>query len=328
MSYLLDALKKATSVNSTEPKLNNDDLHKQLTSSDSEQPSGKNLPKALASYALLAFAFAIGGFVLGDGAEIIVNYQNDSNVNKIETAKPIPDETLIPFYGATHDSAKYFATPNEYNQQLISLKTAQAEQLKKEILAQQKADEKAKKQLMEQQIQSLLSQQNIQQAIVANKATKTPTEKVSSTNANGPVKLSLNRDELGDVSPELLKAFENAIDDTNNSSVNDVVEEPEIDLSKHFAEPEIEVDLRNRQLIPAKPLAQMPQWLQNEVPSLHFSLHMYTSEVASSWVRLNGQDYYTGGMTKDGVIIEEIQPQTVILQFQGQRFSLKALSSW
>lgn len=325
MSYLLDALKKATSVNANAPLVNADDLQKQLALSDSDEPKGRKSPKTLVSYILLAFALTLGGFVLGDGAEVLVHYQTDSTINEIENVATI-EEALIPFYGPAHASAKYFAAPDEYNQQLVVLKTEQVEQLKKALLAKSQADELAKKQLMEQQIQSLLSQQNIQQAIASNRATNVPAEKVAVNDATAPVKLSLNKDELGDVSPELLRAFESAIDDSNNPLVNEVVEEPVVDFRKPFTEPE--VDLRNPDSVPVKPLAQMPQWLQNEVPSLHFSLHMYTSETASSWVRLNGQDYYTGGITKDGVVIEEIQPQMVVLQFQGQRFSLKALANW
>ncbi|WNC67923.1 general secretion pathway protein GspB [Thalassotalea nanhaiensis] len=326
MSYLLDALKKATQVNSNEPKLNSDDLQKQLGLSDTEQPSSRKLPKALASYILLAFAFILGGFVLGDGAEIVVHYQADSNTNKVAPVEPVRDEALIPFYGPMHDSAKYFATPEAYNKQLVALKTKQAQQLKNEAVAKQEAEEKASKQLMEQQIQSLLSQKSIQQAMIANQTASIPTEKPRVTDTTEPVKFSLNKDELGGVSPELLEAFESALDDSNKPLESEEVEEPVVDLSKRFIEPD--VDLRKSKSVPVKPLAQMPQWLQNEVPSLHFSLHMYTSDVASSWVRLNGKDYYTGGITKDGLVIEEIQPQTVVLQFQGQRFSLKALSSW
>ncbi|WOH39389.1 general secretion pathway protein GspB [Thalassotalea fonticola] len=326
MSYLLDALKKATTVNSSEPVVEPDDLKKQLALSDSDKPKHRKLPKTIASYVLLAFAFTVGGFVLGDGAEILVHYQADADTDTIEDVIIVEEEALIPFYGTQHESAKYFNSPKDYNQQLIVSKTEQAEQLKQALLAKTQADELAKKQLMEQQIQSLLSQHNIQQAIAANQTAKVSAEKVVVNEATAPVKLSLNKDELGDVSPELLQAFENAIDDSNNPLVNELIEEPEINLNKPYTEPE--VDLRKPHSIPVKPLAQMPQWLQNEVPSLHFSLHMYTSETASSWVRLNGQDYYTGGITKDGVVIEEIQPQMVVLQFQGQRFSLKALSSW
>ena len=326
MSYLLDALKKATTVNSNEPKLSKDNLEKQLRLSDTEPSNSRKLPKALASYVLLAFAFILGGFVLGDGADLIVHYQTDLNANEIDMVETVREEALIPFYGTMHDSAKFFSDPEAYNKKLFALRTKQAQQLKNEIIAKQKAEEKANKRLMEQQIKSLLSQKSIQQAMVANQTANISTEKQRATDTTAPVKFSLNKDELAGVSPELLEAFESALDDTNNPLVNEELEEPVVDLSKRFIEPD--VDLRKPNTVPVKPLSQMPQWLQNEVPSLHFSLHMYTSDVASSWVRLNGKDYYTGGITKDGLVIEAIQPQTVVLQFQGQRFSLKALSSW
>lgn len=328
MSYLLDALKKSTAGNSNEAKVPTDDLQKQVALSDSDKSGRSKLGKTVVSYILLALAFTLGGFVLGDGAEVLVHYQTDSNsnLNQSEEVATITEETLIPFYGKTHKSAEYFASPDEYNKQLIILKSDQAKQQKEAAFAKSQADELAKKQLLEQQIKVLLSQQSIQQEIVNNQRANASSALVDVNKATAPVKLSLNKDQLGDVSPELLKAFESAIDDTYNPVANETLDEPVIDLTKRFVEPEI--DLRKPHSIPVKPLAQMPQWLQNEVPNLHFSLHMYSSEAESSWVRLNGKDYYTGGITKDGVIIEEIKPQMVVLQFQGRRFSLKALSNW
>ena len=76
-----------------------------------------------------------------------------------------------------------------------------------------------------------------------------------------------------------------------------------------------------------RPLAQMPQQIQNSIPSLDFEQHIYASD-GQGWVKVNGRDRYEGDYIGDNLVVEKILPQKVILSFQGETFSLPALTNW
>jgi len=109
------------------------------------------------------------------------------------------------------------------------------------------------------------------------------------------------------VSDDLLSRFQNAIDDTE--------QEPVIANSAQRAE------------ITVPTLADMPTWLQNDLPSLSFEQHIYTSE-GDSWVKVNGRERYEGDKITDKLVLDYIYAQKVILTFKGEKFSMPALSTW
>ena len=113
------------------------------------------------------------------------------------------------------------------------------------------------------------------------------------------------------VSDELLARFQSAIDETSESD-----EPADIsDINKASDEQYV------------RSLTDMPQWLQDEIPALKFEMHIFATE-GQGWVRVNGQDKYQGDSLSDGLILTEILPQQVILAYQGEQFSLPALSTW
>ena len=112
------------------------------------------------------------------------------------------------------------------------------------------------------------------------------------------------------VSDDLLARFQAAIDETKDSSVN---EKSLVDNQ------EIENDV--------KPLTQMPAWVQRGIPSLTFEQHIYASD-GEGWVNVNGRDRYEGDLVADGLTIDKILPQQVILTYRGETFSLPALTNW
>ncbi len=112
------------------------------------------------------------------------------------------------------------------------------------------------------------------------------------------------------VSDNLLARFQAAIDDTKNASIKTK---------------DIEHDNRTNSDI--KSLTQMPTWVQEGVPSLRFEQHIYASD-GEGWVNVNGRDRYEGDSLGNGVVIDEILPQQVILTYRGEKFSLPALTNW
>lgn len=121
---------------------------------------------------------------------------------------------------------------------------------------------------------------------------------------------SVEAAEVEEVSPELLALFQAAVE-----------ENP---LEQHAQQPE---QSRQEQKQQIKPLTQMPNWVQQGVPSLSFEQHIYASD-GQGWVTVNGRDRYQGDMINVDLQVSEILPQQVILSYRGQRFSLPALTNW
>ncbi|GAA5130133.1 AAA family ATPase [Thalassotalea piscium] len=110
-----------------------------------------------------------------------------------------------------------------------------------------------------------------------------------------------------EVSDEVLARFQSALEATAN--------EP-IENTNHIT-PASEI----------KPLSQMPLWLQEAIPALKFEMHLFSSD-GLGWVRVNGEDKYQGDTIAEGLVLTDILPQQVILTYQGEQFSMAALSSW
>lgn len=77
----------------------------------------------------------------------------------------------------------------------------------------------------------------------------------------------------------------------------------------------------------ALPLNQMPEWVQQGVPSLNLEMHIYASD-GQGWIRVNGDDRFEGQQINNDLRVEKILPQKVVLNFRGELFTLVALSTW
>ena len=110
------------------------------------------------------------------------------------------------------------------------------------------------------------------------------------------------------VSESLLARFQSAIENTNDGEVKG---------SSAARETDVEI----------RPLTDMPLWVQQGVPSLAFDTHIYASD-GNGWVKVNGRDRYEQDEIAEHVILEEILPQQVVLSYQGEKFSLAALTNW
>lgn len=112
------------------------------------------------------------------------------------------------------------------------------------------------------------------------------------------------------VSEDLLARFQAAIEDTNN-----------------VASTQAQPTLAPKSNSEIRSITQMPAWVQDSLPNLTFEQHIYASD-GQGWVNVNGRDRYEGDSITDGLIIDKILPQQVILTFKGETFSLPALTSW
>jgi general secretion pathway protein B len=74
-------------------------------------------------------------------------------------------------------------------------------------------------------------------------------------------------------------------------------------------------------------LATLSQQTKDAIPTLMYQRHEYSGDPAKSSVVLNGKALRAGAAV-GGVKVEEILPDSVVLDFQGTRFRLRALNSW
>jgi type II secretory pathway predicted ATPase ExeA len=137
------------------------------------------------------------------------------------------------------------------------------------------------------------------------------------------------------VSSDLLARFQMAIDETrvqdnqatsqfsNNDIPAEIIEDSPFANQAHS----ISSSIQGKGNSQVKPLSQMSQKVQNAIPTLQFEQHIYASD-GSGWVNVNGRDRYEGDFIADGLKLNKILPQRVILSYEGQKFSLSALTHW
>ena len=88
-------------------------------------------------------------------------------------------------------------------------------------------------------------------------------------------------------------------------------------------------ELKNASLVEhdAPFIVTLSQQTKDRIPTLLYSRHDYSGKPGQSSVVLNGKALKAGAST-NGVKVEEILPDSVVLSFQGTRFRLRALNSW
>ena len=144
---------------------------------------------------------------------------------------------------------------------------------------------------------------------------------------------------LVDENPAVAELYQNRdlVDDTvipkQTSSAaldlytNSSVEEP-IDLTAVLQSAREEIKNASLDEHPVPLLATMSQQTKDGIPTLYYQRHDYSSNVAISTVVLNGKPLQVGGSLGQGIKVEEILPDSVVLSYQGTQFRLRALNSW
>ncbi|MBF7074833.1 general secretion pathway protein GspB [Glaciecola sp. MH2013] len=68
--------------------------------------------------------------------------------------------------------------------------------------------------------------------------------------------------------------------------------------------------------------------LQTKIPSMQFSAHLYSSNAENRWVRINGRRLMEGDYIAEGLQLVNIEPQSVVLAFEDEVFTMNALTNW
>lgn len=75
-------------------------------------------------------------------------------------------------------------------------------------------------------------------------------------------------------------------------------------------------------------LIDLSQQTKDSIPTVHYLRHDYSSNASQSTVVLNSKTLAVGGSPLPGMKVEEILQDSVVLNYQGTQFRLRALNSW
>jgi general secretion pathway protein B len=110
-----------------------------------------------------------------------------------------------------------------------------------------------------------------------------------------------------EVSAELRERFASALAETEQSR-------PAANLTAHSA--------------PAQDVGMLDLTLQRQLPRLKFEAHVFATQPAQRWVKVNGKSLQEGQWITADVRLKEITPHYVLLEFGNTLFSMRALSEW
>lgn len=115
--------------------------------------------------------------------------------------------------------------------------------------------------------------------------------------------------DLSGLSPELAARFE---------SILSTPEEEYIDSNKdaHTTKPGIIALVHNGKQFAGR------------LPAMNFQTHNYTSNPSQRWVKVNGKEVNMGGSITQGIILLDINPRHVMIEFEGQKIEIPALYEW
>lgn len=120
-----------------------------------------------------------------------------------------------------------------------------------------------------------------------------------------------NQEPRVNISPELLKRFEEAVAAVDQAPVeNDAYQADVVSMGD----------------VPK--IHELPASILTRLPSMAFSAHMYASDDENRWVRVNGMRLSEGEYVEDGLQVIKIEPQHVVMSFRGEEFVMNALTDW
>ena len=104
--------------------------------------------------------------------------------------------------------------------------------------------------------------------------------------------------------------------------------EQSVDIDKILQQAREEVENASLDDHPVPFLADLSQQTKDDIPTLYYQRHDYSSDTNRSSIVLNGTTFKVGGSPLPGMKVEEILPDSVVLNYRGTQFRLRALNSW
>ena len=104
--------------------------------------------------------------------------------------------------------------------------------------------------------------------------------------------------------------------------------EQSVDIDQILQQAREEVENASLDDHPVPFLADLSQQTKDGIPTLYYQRHDYSSDTNLSTIVLNGTPVKAGGSPLPGMKVEEILPDSVVLNYRGTQFRLRALNSW
>lgn len=101
-----------------------------------------------------------------------------------------------------------------------------------------------------------------------------------------------------------------------------------IDIEEALQRAQQEREEANLEEHPVPFLTSLSQQTKDDIPTIYYREHDYSSAPGQSTVTLNGKTLKVGGSPGAGIKVEEILPNSVVLSLRGTQFRLRALNSW
>ena len=113
---------------------------------------------------------------------------------------------------------------------------------------------------------------------------------------------------------------------TENSRVARAEQSVDIDQILQQAREEVENASLDDHPVPF--LGDLSQQTKDDIPTLYYQRHDYSSDTNLSSIVVNGTTVKAGESPLPGMKVEEILPDSVVLSYRGTQFRLRALNSW
>ena len=111
-------------------------------------------------------------------------------------------------------------------------------------------------------------------------------------------------------------------------AVEVATQEQTIDIEKLVLQARDDLENTTLQQHPAPFMSSLSQQTKDRIPTILYQRHDYSGNPAQSEVVLNGSTVKVGGNTASGVKLDEILPDSIVLNYRGTQFRLRALNSW
>ena len=105
-----------------------------------------------------------------------------------------------------------------------------------------------------------------------------------------------------------------------------VQQEQSVDIEKLVLQAQEEIENARLAEHPAPFVSELSQQTKDAIPTVYYQRHDYSD--AGSTVVLNGKSLKVGGSPAPGMKVNEILPDSVVLNYRGTEFRLRALNSW
>lgn len=114
---------------------------------------------------------------------------------------------------------------------------------------------------------------------------------------------------LAGVSKNLQEAFAQAVAATEGDSIDNTVTTASRDSAK------------------AQPIEFLPDAILQRIPPIRYEQHIYATDTAKRWIKINGYELYEGDNLGDLRVVE-ITPEQTLFRVNGQEFTLGATQDW